>query len=281
MPSYSVIIPAYNAESTVARAIRSAREQQPRMVEVIVACDGCTDRTLAVSEEEGAVVLDLPKANGSVARNQGARVAAGDLFFFLDADDWWEAGKVESHLAVHKEFDGSFVTDRSTPRKLDGSPAYWRGGKDFDGEVEWQTFLSHQAWAGGSSFSVTKENYWRVNGFNEKLQKFQDVDFWLRCAFECGPARTISKSYTNYRLSESGVSRKTESIEQNLSDLFSGWPFVSSEQKRAFRSYAFLLAAEFTPWPDSVPYFRKAHWPVLQRYFWKCVIQSFRARRMV
>lgn len=279
-PTVSVIIPAHNAEETVAHAIESAKNQTVPAEEIVVACDGCTDATLEVSRAAGAKVLDLPKANGAVARNAGAKAATGDLLFFLDADDWWEPTKVEAHLAAWAEFDGSFVIDRSTPWNPDETRAYWTGGLDRDGEAGWEQFLSHKAWASGSSFSVGRDCYWSVGGFNEALNKFQDVDFWVRSAHECGPAQTMRSSHTNYRLSSGGtVSRTTSFIEENLLAVFVGWPFATEEQKARFRSHAYLTAAEVTPWPSSVEFFRKAHWPVSRRFFWKCLYQSLRQKR--
>ncbi|MCH8977629.1 MAG: glycosyltransferase family 2 protein [Armatimonadetes bacterium] len=279
-PSVTVVIPAYNAERTVVEAIESVNAQSTKVLEVIVACDGCTDRTAALSERVGARALPLQKANGAVARNEAAKAANGELLFFLDADDWWEPTKVEAHLEVWERFDGSFVIDRSTPWNPDGSRSYWTGGLDSDGEAQWDAFLSHKAWASGSSFSVHRECYWKTGGFNEALSKFQDVDFWVRSAQRCGPAHTMSVSLTNYRLSsDASVSRSTSFIEENLSAIFAGWPFATEDQKDRFRSHAFLTAAEVTPWPESVAYFQKARWPIGRRFFWKCLRQSLLARR--
>jgi glycosyltransferase involved in cell wall biosynthesis len=276
-PSVSVVIPAYNAEATIAQAVASALDQTKRPDEVIVACDGCKDSTARVASSLGAKVLELEKANGSVARNKGARGSQGEVLFFLDADDWWEPSKIEAHLKVWATGTHSFVIDRSTPRLSDGSRAYWTGGLDRDGRAKWYEFLSHHAWASGSSFSVTRENFERVAGFNESLNKFQDVDFLVRCGHECGPATCLSSSLTNYRLSHGpSVSKTTSQIEENLSNLFAGWPFASEEQRASFASHAYLTAAEVTPWPASVDLFKKAHWPVSRRYFWKCLYQSFR-----
>ena len=262
-PSVSVLMPAYNAEQTVSEAIESVNAQTVKVLEVIVACDGCTDRTAALAERAGARALPLQKANGAVARNAAAKAASGDLLFFLDADDWWEPTKVESHLDVWEQFEGSFVIDRSTPWNPDGSRSYWTGGLDREGEATWDAFLIHKAWASGSSFSVTKESYWNVGGFNEALSKFQDVDFWVRSAHACGPAHTMSASHTNYQLSSgASVSRSASFIEENLAAVFKGWPFATEDQKDRFRSHAFLMAAEVTPWPKSVAYFQKARWPI-------------------
>jgi glycosyltransferase involved in cell wall biosynthesis len=276
----SVVIPAHNAADTIAQAIVSVREQTVRADETVVACDGCTDGTAQIAKDAGAVVVEIPKANGSVARNAGAKAAKGEVYFFLDADDWWEPEKIERHLAVWSGFSGSVVMDRSTPWNPDGSRSYWTGGLDHEGPLGWEAFLSHRAWPSGSGFSVLRECYHKVGGFNEGLNKFQDVDFWIRASHACGPIYTMRHSLTNYRLSCSPtVSKTTALLERNLQVLFEGWPFASEEQKAGFRSHSYLMAAEVTPWPASVAYFRKAHWPVGKRFFWKSLFHSLRAQR--
>lgn len=274
--SVSVVIPAYNAEATIAQAVASAFDQTQPPDEVIVACDGCTDETAKIAKEHGAMTLELEKANGSVARNKGFAASSGSHVFFLDADDWWEKGKVAAHMQAWAQGSYSFVIDRSTPW-IDGERAYWTGGIAEKGEADWTAYLSHHSWASGSSFSVTRENYDRVGGFCERLNKFQDVDFWVRCAHECGSAYNLGEQLTNYRLSSSPtVSKTTSRIEENLSALFANWPFVDADQRQKFASHAYLTAAEVTPWPKSVELFKKAHWPVTRRFFWKSLYQSLR-----
>lgn len=273
----SVIVPAYNAEATIDKAVASALSQTVPVHEIVVGNDGSDDRTSEVASQAGARVLDLPRGNGSIARNAAAKSAEGDLLMFLDADDWWEPGKVERHLRVWSDFQGSLVMDRSTVWKVDGSRSYWMGGLDYEGELDWTAMLSHKAWPSGSSFSVPANTYWKVGGFNENLRKYQDVDFWVRCSHACGPIYNIQESFTNYLLLEGSVSKSTGFVEENLDVLLEGWPFATEAQKQRFRSHAFLMAGEFSPWPKAFDYFRKAHWPVHRKYFWKCFINSLRA----
>lgn len=280
MPTVSVVIPAHNAEETIAKAIGSIRAQTVSPDETVVACDKCSDSTAQIAGDLGATVVELDAGNGSAARNFAAKAAKGEIFFFLDADDWWEPKKIESHLSVWEEFDGSFVIDRSTPINPDGSPSYWRGGIDARGEAGWERYLYYKSWACGSSFSVKRDSYWEIGGFNDSLNKFQDVDFWVRCAHARGPAFTMPESFTNYQLSGGAtVSKTTAFIEENLQAAFEGWPFATGSQKEQFRSHAYLTAAEVTPWPASISYFREAHWPVSRRFFWKCLFQSLKAPR--
>jgi glycosyltransferase involved in cell wall biosynthesis len=91
----SVIIPAHNEEKYIAGCIRSILGQPYKDYEIIVVCNGCTDRTAIAARktrnfagEKAAKirVIESHKANVSAARNIGAKNAKGDVFVFLDAD---------------------------------------------------------------------------------------------------------------------------------------------------------------------------------------------------
>lgn len=272
----SVIIPAYNAETTIAKAVQSALAQSFSVTEIIVGDDGSSDQTAALAEEAGARVLRLPRGNGAIARNAAAREASGDVLFFLDADDWWESGKVAAHMAVWDKVQPAVVFDRSTAIYETGQKAYWMGGLDRTGPIAERELLSHRAWPSGSGFSVLRESYWKVNGFNENLRKWQDVDFWLRCVHALGNGYCIAESYTNYLLVTGSVGKSTKDLEENLTRLRSSLSFLSESDWQSFSRYAYLQAAEFTPFPRSIRLFMRAGCQFSNRYYWKCVLSSLR-----
>ena len=87
----SVVIPAYNRERLLARALRSVERQRPhRPLEVIVVDDCSTDRTSAVAEHHGARVVRHARNRGEgEARNSGIAEARGEWIALLDSDDEW------------------------------------------------------------------------------------------------------------------------------------------------------------------------------------------------
>lgn len=104
-PLVSVIIPAYNAEATLDRTLRSVRSQTHRTLEIIVVDDGSTDGTPALANahaQADARVRVLQQANSGVAaaRNTGWQSACSDLLAFVDADDTWAPSKIEQQIAA-------------------------------------------------------------------------------------------------------------------------------------------------------------------------------------
>ena len=98
-PRFSVIIPAFNAATTLARAVESVRGQSWPAHEIIVVDDGSTDGTAEIAREYGDAVRLIQQSNSgvSVARNAGAAAATGDWLAFLDADDWYAPDRLKLH----------------------------------------------------------------------------------------------------------------------------------------------------------------------------------------
>lgn len=111
-PLVSVLIPAYNVEAYVERALETVLGQTYEHLEVIVIDDGSTDRTLAICEEwarrDGRLhVVSQANAGVSAARNKALSLATGDFIGFVDADDYCELNMYEDlvHAAVHHHAD--------------------------------------------------------------------------------------------------------------------------------------------------------------------------------
>jgi cellulose synthase/poly-beta-1,6-N-acetylglucosamine synthase-like glycosyltransferase len=90
---YSVVIPAYNADKTLSDTLIALKHQSiyPADYEVIVVDDGSTDKTAALAHRFGANCINQPNRGPAAARNNGVRVAKGDIILFTDADclpDW-------------------------------------------------------------------------------------------------------------------------------------------------------------------------------------------------
>jgi len=104
----SVIIPSYNGEQTIARAISSVLKQDGDFSIEILVCDDCsTDKTIEIAKQMKAIVLSNKKHIGgpNVGRNLGIRNAKGRYIAFLDQDDEWLPEKLETQLKQIKDYD--------------------------------------------------------------------------------------------------------------------------------------------------------------------------------
>lgn len=113
MTKVSIIIPVYNAQNTIIKALISVKEQSFSHYEIIIVNDGSSDST----DEQ---ILSFIKTNGELnityikqenrgvasARNVGLRRATGEYIAFLDADDFWLSEKLDIQVKLldsHKD----------------------------------------------------------------------------------------------------------------------------------------------------------------------------------
>ncbi len=103
----SIVIPAFNAASTLAECLEACQRQTAPALEIIVVDDGSSDATPEIARRYGVQYLRQQNRGPAAARNAGARLATGDVLVFTDSDcvpeaDWLEkllAGFTDSTIA--------------------------------------------------------------------------------------------------------------------------------------------------------------------------------------
>ena len=102
-PDISVVVPAYNAEQFLVRAVDSIRRQTMENIEILLVDDGSSDGTAALcrslaAEDSRIRVLTRQNGGAAAARNTGIRAASGQYVCFVDADDYVESDFCENLL---------------------------------------------------------------------------------------------------------------------------------------------------------------------------------------
>lgn len=109
---FSVVIPAYNCENTIADVLDSVRKQTrvDLIREIIVINDGSSDQTGAVinkymqdHRELNIIYKEHPNKGVSKTRNQGIRMAKSEWIALLDSDDVWLEHKIEVQYKILRE----------------------------------------------------------------------------------------------------------------------------------------------------------------------------------
>lgn len=106
----SVVIPAYNSQSTIYAAISWVKCQNFKAHEIIVVDDGSTDRTVEEARKcesefnQPITVIRQPNQGSAVARQTGSDAATGEYIAYLDADDCWIGPTLHAaHSVIEKE----------------------------------------------------------------------------------------------------------------------------------------------------------------------------------
>lgn len=96
----SVIVPIYNAQNYMEKAIESLINQTFKNIEIILVNDGSTDKSKNICEkysekDKRIVVINKPNRGQADARNTGMKIAKGNYIMFLDADDLYKPNSCE------------------------------------------------------------------------------------------------------------------------------------------------------------------------------------------
>jgi glycosyltransferase involved in cell wall biosynthesis len=104
LPALSIVIPAFNREHQISRAVRSCLNQENAIFEVIVVDDGSTDNSFGIvagiADPRLSVLRHPVNRGANAARNTGALAAKGEWIIFLDSDDELAPGALETTGAI-------------------------------------------------------------------------------------------------------------------------------------------------------------------------------------
>ncbi|HEV2924235.1 MAG TPA: glycosyltransferase [Solirubrobacteraceae bacterium] len=105
-PRLSLIVAAHDEERVIEAKVENARELDypGERLELIVACDGCSDRTAQLAREAGAdLVLELPRGGKIRAQNAAVERARGEIVAFSDANALWDADAARELAAAFED----------------------------------------------------------------------------------------------------------------------------------------------------------------------------------
>lgn len=209
----SVVIPAFRAEGTIARAVRSALAQTVAPLEIIVVLDGPDPATEAVLQTEFGAALRILRletwGGASRARNAGVRAAEGEFVAFLDADDEWLPTKLSAQLdAIAHQPGVSLVGCDALLYEPDGSAHRATAvTPPHPGPRAWARLLA-QNFIPTPTVLARRSAVLALGGFNEALVVGEDLDLWIRLSHEGGLAYVHDVLVHCYG-SDSGLMRST------------------------------------------------------------------------
>ncbi len=207
-PSMSVVVAAYQAETTLAAALDSALSQTLAPFEVVVCDDGSTDGTAEVLERYAGRVLVVRQDNSgeAAAKNAAVEAASGEFVVVLDADDVFEAERVEAltWLAVRRPDLDVLTTDAVV--EADGREVRraYHAGWTFPVDDQRAEILSRNFVLGLAA--VRRERWLEVGGFDRSLSRATDWDFWLRLVLGGSRVGLVDAPLARYQLATGSLS---------------------------------------------------------------------------
>lgn len=222
-----VIIPVYNGETYVARAIESAVNQTCRPNRIIVVDDCSNDSTeqivrgLAASNCLVEYYRLETNLGPSSARNYGIKLSTAQFISFLDSDDLWDPNKIGLQIdKFHKSEYGSdlgLVYTNCRDIDQDDHIAYnntFELNKKVKGNVTKWLKKANLIAGSCSSVLIKRECLDLVGVFDTELEACEDWDLWLRIS------KSFNFDYVNMNLVF--IRRHPQNSQWNIPRMFSG-----------------------------------------------------------
>ncbi|MBD0336894.1 MAG: glycosyltransferase [Cyanobacteria bacterium Co-bin13] len=181
-PLISIVVPVHNGGDLFHQCLIHLKQYVPAYTEVIVVADGESDGSWKLVEPLGFRLIKLPQSGGPAkARNAGARVARGDILFFVDADVLIHAETVDRVLRAfqrHPEISaliGSYDDAPGAPNFLSQYKNLFHHYTHQQGKEDASTF-----W--GACGAVRRDVFLAVGGFDERYRKpcIEDIELGYR-----------------------------------------------------------------------------------------------------
>lgn len=259
----SVIIPTYNRQAHVLRAIDCVLAQTVPVDEIIVVDDGSTDGSAeAIRNRYGSQVMVLHQQNQGVsaARNRGIRESRGEWIAFLDSDDVWLPTKMERQIEALATVghglgvcftDNLFDGDPNLPLSKFQESRFESAPKFGTLEEPAKLILAGREPFFTSSVLVKRFLLEELHGFDQTLIIGEDTDLFFRLSFKtkfCYAAeplvrvdRTPSRPEGLCNLYFTRDDRKYETLQRRFAKWLTMPEVIGTEHERPARDTLRLL----------------------------------------
>ncbi len=217
MPRFSIVMPCYNAETTLQETLASIMAQRFGDWELICVDDGSTDQTWPMLrahsyKDQRIKAIQNPGKGPSSARNHAALMhAEGEIIAFCDADDLWTPQKLS---ALHRSFDensadalfaqiGFFDYDPEVVRAHSTVPA---------GPLKIETLLGENPVCTLSNIAIRRDSFMRFGGFDPSVVHNEDLEWLIRLVGQGALIQGLDEFQVRYRASPHGLSADLEAM---------------------------------------------------------------------
>ena len=192
---FSIIIPLYNKEEYIERAIKSILNQTYQNFEIIIVNDGSNDggeKKAASFDDKRIKVINQQNQGVSSARNTGANIANYEFLAFLDADDiWLNTFLEEVNMLIDKYPNAGIYGTNNYFEYPNGKITFEKYDWLFRGEKSGiiDDYFAIFVKVGKSPFSnsnicIPKQTYKDFGGYMSGVRLTEDSDLWCRIALK-------------------------------------------------------------------------------------------------
>ncbi len=229
-PLVSVIIRTKNRPDTLLYALKSVKDQEYRPLEIVIINDGGVDivpviASLPLTDIKLKLVVNKHSLGRTMAGNSGIDNASGEFIIFLDDDDWFEPGHINSlvnALKKHSDYLAAYAGVRycASPENSDFLHIF---NSEYD-----PVYLMLENTMPIHSVLFSKELVNRGCRLDESLKVFEDWDLWLQFAqyTDFYHVDQVSAGYRSGGESRAGWGITPEEVAGFRRQLLEKWRFI-------------------------------------------------------
>ena len=213
VPQVSVIIPAYNCAEFIADTLDSVFSQTFKNYEIILVNDGSPDseklEKALLPYFNKIVYLKQKNSGAAAARNTAIKNARGEFLAFLDSDDIWLPGYLETQVdAIVAKNCEMIYADAALFGNLVGKSKTFMEDCPSNGEVTTESLISGVCNVINSGTVIRRKNVLEVGLLDENLPRnaSEDFDLWFRVARSGAKIEYQKKILLKYRVHEQSLS---------------------------------------------------------------------------
>ena len=200
LPLISVIMPTYNRENVIMRAINSVLNQTYSNFELIIVDDASSDDTISllksINDDRIKIFQNNENMGASYSRNIGLKNAEGDIIMYLDSDNEWESEYVKTMVGAFIELpDADALYSAQYLYKCFNSKPYAARFTSYN-----KSLLHNHNYIDLNCFSHKSNILNEIKGFDESICRLVDWDFILRISndFKIYSIPVILSKYYNH-----------------------------------------------------------------------------------
>jgi glycosyltransferase involved in cell wall biosynthesis len=213
-PSFTVIVPCYNTQQTVAETLDSVLAQTDQDFEIVAVDNNSTDGTRAILEKYAARdarirVVNEPVQGLAAARNGGIRAARGRMIALLDADDTFDVDYLYAHRRNIERNGADISYARLRYVDMAGRPTGQETRPPLSGLGPVDLLISNPCTA---MIVVRREVFDKAGLFDIGMRRVEDQEWIFRALISGASTKGIDRTLANYRITPGGLSSDVEAM---------------------------------------------------------------------
>jgi len=271
LPRISIVTPSYNQGRFIEETIRSVLLQGYPNLEYIIVDGGSSDNTVEVIKKYEPWIkywVSEPDRGQSHAINKGFEKAEGDVFGWLNSDDYFYPFGLQTLIAL-RESHPSAVAWVGACRDVDIDGQRLRRRAPRIGNKKEFANWSREAWIPQPSCLFDAEAFCQISGLDENLHYVMDVDLWMRLA-EKGKFAAVDQIVSHARMYE-GIKTRQNIPMQQAEHIFINFKHELPEVAQTRMAHCMEFSMDAMAYRKLLKYFlmRTRRW-LWQSFCWLC-----------